>query len=445
MLSTFRHASPLAILLAAISLLPLSGQDRQLQYRGLQEINPPAPGTSTLAFVGGTLIDGLGGPPVVDAVIVVEGNRITAAGSKQQVTIPDGAQRIDVSGSCVLPGLLDSHFHISAGGDRYDIPPLFLSHGVTTARDPGRPIEVYLPLREASQPAPRMFVTGPHFDESPPAWPDNAVVLPTPQAARGAVDRYVEQGASAIKVYFRLSLDSIEATCEQADKHRIPVTAHLELVDASDAVRAGVDGIEHITSFGTDLAEPAIAESFRSAVAAENDARRDGRYRLWASLDWDSRRVDRLLAVLKEHQVYVSPTLATFERRATVRDTPAVQAEGFRKMLEFTGICHRAGLTVVTGSHTWSRHVDFGWAYQREMELLVEAGMQPLEVISASTIRNAEFFGCAERLGSVEAGKLADLIVVQGKPYETISDMYNVSAVMLNGKFVHRDGIAARD
>ena len=412
------------------------------QYRGLKEINPPPSPTAehVLALVGGTLVDGNGGPPLNDSVVVIRGDRIVTAGARSTTEIPASATVVDVSNHSILPGLLDSHFHTSTNG-MHDIPPLFLSHGVTTARDPGRPIDVYLPLRDKVEPMPRMFVTGPHFDQSPPAWPDNAVVLAGPDAARQAVDQYVGEGGSAIKVYFRLSLESIKATCSQADKHGIPVTGHLELVDASAAIRAGMDGVEHITSFGTDLAAPEDAESFRTAVAAANEARQDGRYRLWSTLDFDSPRTASLLELLRERKVWVSPTLATFERRPGDRGTTAVHADGFEKMLAFTGLCHKAGITVVTGSHTWSRHVDFGWAYQREMELLVECGMTPMDVIQASTIRNAEFFGCAERLGSVEVGKLADLVLVKGKPYEDIKDMYNVSAVILNGKFVHRDGL----
>jgi imidazolonepropionase-like amidohydrolase len=364
-----------------------------------------------------------------------------AVGSRADTNVPAEAEVIDVSRFCLLPGLLDAHLHIGAGRNIYQIPPLFLSHGVTTARDPGRPIEVYLPMRSMAESMPRTFVTGPHFDQSPPAWPANAVVLSGPDEAREAVDRYVQQGASGIKVYFRLSLESIQATCEQADKHRIPVTAHLELVNASDAIRAGLDGIEHITSFGTDLATPEEAALFREEVFADNEARHDGRYRLWASLNFDTPQTTALLDLLRERRVFVSPTLATFERRPGDRNTTDVHVEGFRKMLQFTGMCHKAGVPVVTGSHTWAPHADFGWAYQREMELLIESGMTPMEVIQASTIRNAEFFGCAERLGTIEPGKLADLVLVKGAPFENIKDMYNLSAVMLNGKFVQRTGL----
>jgi imidazolonepropionase-like amidohydrolase len=409
-------------------------------FVGLAEINPPPmpAGDRIIAVVGGRLIDGLGGGPTEDSTIVIQGNRIVAVGKRSEVKVPDSAEQIDASGKTVLPGLIDSHFHTAEGETINTIPPLFLSHGVTTARDPGRPIDVYARYRDRARQAPRLFLTGPHYDQAPCAWPKNAIEIENEAHAREATKRFVSQGASAIKVYFRLPLPEIRATCETAHELGIPVTAHLELVDADAAIRCGLDGIEHITSFGTVLAGPEMAASFRTEVGADNEARKDGRYRLWASLDFsDSNpRRQQLLELLVERQTFVSPTLATFERRAGDPNTQEFQVEGFEHMLEFVGLCHRAGATVVTGSHTWSPKVELGWAYQREMELLCETGMSPMAVIQASTIRNAEFLGCQDRLGSLEVGKLADLVLVDGNPLEDIRAMYNIDRVMQNGRWV---------
>jgi len=410
------------------------------EFSGLREINSPASPAagSVQAIVGATLIDGRGGAVVRDSAVVIRDNKIIAAGARTTVEIPEEASIIDATGLTLLPGLIDAHFHIGTGSRMHEIPPLFLSSGVTSARDPGRPIEVYAPFIKSSKLAPRLFLCGPHFDQAPPAYPANSVLLTTPDEARQAVRRYTQQGASAIKVYFRLPLEFIEATCETAHELGIPVTAHLELVDADKAIRAGLDGIEHITSFGTALADREVAEYFRNSVDNDNHARKIERYRLWAALDLDnSPHVQPLLETIVKHNVFVSPTLAAFELRTGDKEaTDLAHIRGFQNMLKFTGMCDRAGATVVVGSHTWALHAKEGWAFQREMELLIESGMTPMKTILAATLQNARFLGCADRLGSIEPGKLADLVLIEGDPLEDIRAMYNVQRVMLNGQWV---------
>jgi imidazolonepropionase-like amidohydrolase len=158
---------------------------------------------------------------------------------------------------------------------------------------------------------------------------------------------------------------------------------------------------------------------------------------LWAKLDLDSSpRVKPLLKTIVEHDVFVSPTLAIFERRAGEKDATDVQVQGFANMIRFVGLCHEAGAKVVVGSHTSAPLAERGRAYQRELELLVEAGMTPLEAIRAGTLSNAQFFGIEDRLGTLRAGKTADLILVDGDPSREIAAMNNVKHVMLNGTWV---------
>jgi imidazolonepropionase-like amidohydrolase len=206
-----------------------------------------------------------------------------------------------------------------------------------------------------------------------------------------------------------------------------------------DAIRAGVDGVEHVTSFGTALTPLREAEKYRQSVLADNNARRDGRYKMWSEIDLGSPRVKEALDLIVKRGVYVSATLAVFERREGDRDATETSVRGFKNMLKFVGMAKRAGARVVVGSHSSVPHAERGWAYQREMELLVESGMTPMEAIVAATMENARFFRIDDRLGSVEAGKLADLILVEGDPLKELGALRRIRRVMLNGKWVKHD------
>ncbi|MGE0130274.1 MAG: amidohydrolase family protein [Blastocatellales bacterium] len=403
--------------------------------RSLREINQVAQPESDkpVAIIGATLIDGRGGAPINDSAVVIRGARIVAAGKRNSITVPKDAEAVDASGLTLLPGFIDSHFHIDGNST---LPALFLTHGVTSVRDPGQWIEAYDAAQKSNAPIPRLFLAGPHLDTPPPAYPADSFIVRDADEARDAVNRFIDQGATVIKVYFRLPLGLIKVVTETAHARGVPVTAHLEIVDATDAIRAGVDGIEHITSFGTALTPLREAEKYRQAVLADNNARRDGRYKMWSEIDLDSPQVRQALDLIVKRGVFVSATLAVFERRAGDRNTNETHARGFKNMLKFAGMAKRAGARVVVGSHSNVPHAERGWAYHREMELFVESGMTPMEAIVAATTENARFFRIDDRLGSVEAGKLADLVLVEGDPLKEFGALRRIKRVMLNGKWV---------
>ncbi|WP_234022821.1 amidohydrolase family protein [Sorangium cellulosum] len=400
------------------------------------EINPiAAPDAAhSVAIVGATLIDGRGGPPVRDAVVVVRGDRIVAAGARGSTAVPAGAEVVRGAGLSVLPGLIDAHFHL--GGDDA-LPGLMLRRGVTSLRDPGQWIEAYDAARRLG-PAPRLFPAGPLLDWPEPAHPESALLVRDAAEARWAVDRLVERGASAVKVYFRLPLGLIEVIAQAAHARGVIATGHLETVDAAAAVRAGLDGIEHITSLGTALVPPREAERYRQSVIADNAARFEGRYQIFSGISLEAPRTAQLLGTLAARGTFVTPTLAVFERRAGGEGATDVQVRGFEAMMKLVGKARRAGVRVVVGSHGTVPGAERGWAYQREMELLVESGLSPMETLVAGTLENARFFHVDGRLGSVEPGKLADLVLVEGDPLADIRAMRRVKRVMLNGRWVER-------
>jgi imidazolonepropionase-like amidohydrolase len=432
--SNIRRAQPVILRRLAISALLLSGVSGPAYAGDLQEIKPPPqpPPGSLMAIVGGRLIDGRGGEPLENAIVVVRGSKIVAAGPEGQVTIPSEAKRFEANGLSVLPGLIDSHFH--SKNDVIRPVEYQLKHGITTFRDPGHPFRFYEAVRAAETTMPRIFLCGAHLDAHPPAYPDQAIVITDAEHAARTVNAHVDAGASAIKIYMRLPLEHIAAACEAAAKRGVTVTAHLELVDADAAIRAGVRGIEHVTSFGTALAEPEATAKFKAAVGDDSAARHQLRHWLWSTVDLDrSSRVKSLVDLVVKERVFVSPTLAVFEKRTGQKGASESDGIGFANMLKFVGQCHQAGAKVVVGSHTTAPHAEVGRAYQRELELLVESGLSPLDAITAGTFNNAQFFGADERLGSIEPGKLADLILIEGDPSREIGAMKNVRHVILNG------------
>lgn len=409
--------------------------ENQTPVRPLREVNDVARPDSTrvIAITGATLIDGNGGPPVPDAVVLVSGERIITAGPRASTTIPPQAETVDARGFTLLPGLIDAHFHID-GDD--GLPALYLTHGVTSIRDPGQWIEAYDVARQQSAPVPRLFMMGPHLDSPPAAYPADSHIVRDAEEARVAVNRLVDSGASGIKVYFRLPLGLIKVVVETAHARGVPVTSHLEIVDAGDGIRAGLDGVEHVTSFGTALLPLRDAEKYRQAVLADNNARREGRYQVWDKIDLNSPRVKPLLDLIAQRGTFLSPTLAVFERRAGDKETTEMHVNAFRKMMTFVGLARRAGARIVVGSHSDVPHAERGWAYQRELELLVESGLTPMQAIVAGTMENARFFHATDRLGSIEKGKIADLILVEGDPSKDISTMRRIKRVMLNGRWI---------
>ncbi len=387
-------------------------------------------GDKTIAIAGATLIDGTGSEPIENALVIVKNNIIDFVGKFSDIELPNDVEIFDATGMTLLPGLIDAHFH----GASEKMTTLFLKKGVTSVRDPGAWNESYDDARLSGEAIPRLFLTGPHIDSYPPAYPKNSYLIQDAIEGQIAVNRFADAGATAIKVYFRLSTEMIEAICETAHKRGLPVTAHLEITNAIDAINAGLDGIEHITSFGTALLPPNKAENYKNLIMGDNSARGRGRYEVWNTLDIDNNpKVDSIIPFLVERKTFISPTLAVFERQFDKGDS--IEVNAFANMLKFVGKAKKGGAKIVVGSHTFAPYADLGNAYYREMELLKEAGLSNMQVLVAATIQNARFFRIDERLGSIEKGKVADLILLRKNPLDDLKAMNTVEKVMLNGVF----------
>ncbi len=391
-------------------------------------------GNKTIVFDGVSLIDGIEKTTIKNSTIIIRNGLIDEIGKTGTVEIPKNAEIIKGEGLTLMPGLIDAHFH-------YDyvkhFPTKFVRNGITSVRDPGQWIEAYDFERQTGDPLPRLFLTGPHLDMPPPSWPKDSYMVRDKAEVREAMDYLIGRGVSAIKIYHRLPLGLIKEVCDIAHAHGLPVTAHLEITDARQAVLAGLDGIEHVTSIGTALVSKKRAEVFRQKMLADNDSRKSGRFEMWKDIDVNGKAADSLINFLVAHQTFFTPTLGAYEYRMEGKQQDSTRALGFQHMMDFIGRCQKANVRIVVGSHgPWVEYAERGWSYQHEMELLAKTGMDNMKIIQASTIENARFLKIDHRLGSIEKGKQADIILIEGNPIADIKNMYNIKKVMLNGIWV---------
>jgi imidazolonepropionase-like amidohydrolase len=421
-------SSALLIICSACFKLPAQKPVTEVNLAEIKKSN------AVTAICGARIIDGNGGTPIENGCVIIRDGKIADVGSREKIKVPAAATIVDGTGMSLLPGFIDAHFHIDG---QNDLPGMFLQNGVTSVRDPGAWMETYENARKSGKPQPRMFLSGPHIDMFPPAYPADAYVVRDAEEAVTQVNRAADQGSSMIKAYFRLPPSIIKEVCMAAHKRGLPVSAHLETTEAMEAINAGVDGIEHVTSFGLTLIPKKQGEKFRQAVLTDNNARKNGRYDVWSKIDVNGKMADSLIKFLVQKKTFVDPTLGAFEyqkKEGVEADTTKWKA--FNNMKAFTGNMRKGGVKIVLGSHSMIEYAEKGWAYQREMELFAESGLTNSQIIVACTIENARFFRIADRLGSIEKGKIADLVLVKGNPLTKISDARNVVKVMLNGVWV---------
>lgn len=383
------------------------------------------------------MFDGAGAALVRDSAVVIRGDRIVEAGPSGRVKIPAGAQIIPAEGRTILPGFIDAHFHFSPQESPW-LPALFLLNGITTVRDMGNWIEhdreALARMRAAGLPLPRFLMSGPLLDGANPAHPTDAIVLLDTMDAERETNALIDKGATSIKVYFRLPLTLMKAVIDTAHKRGVHVTGHLEVVDIREAIKLGLDGIEHATSVGIALLPPPEAERFRQAVLKDNAARGKGRYEVWDKVDLASPQATELVRLLVERGVYLDPTVAVFE---TAKTAGADQPRAVRNMAAFAAAFRKAGGMLVVGSHGRVPNAELGFAYHRELETYVEAGLSPAETLVAATRAGAEALRIKDA-GVIRAGNIADLVVVAGDPLTNISDTRKIEMVIHDGQILDR-------
>ncbi|MFO0580075.1 MAG: amidohydrolase family protein [Polyangia bacterium] len=411
----------------------------------LAEVSADRSPRGAVALVGGRLVDGTGRAPIADSVVVYDGDRIVAAGPRAATPIPAGATLLDAAGQTVLPGLWDMHAHL----EQVEQGAVYLAVGVTTVRDLGNILEFITAVRDAIAAGkglgPRVLVSG-LVDG------DGRQSLGTLRINKLAdidpmLDRLKLAGCLEVKIYSSIRPELVKPIADAAHRRGLRVTGHIpEDMDLMQALDAGFDGINHLP-YVTDVVLP---RSAREKLSPAEVRRRLG------ALDLRSPEMQRVLDKLAAKRTLVDDTLVLFDlfRHTTeenLRREPGINklprelrslfdgvdkadaaehAAVFDKLVAVLGELHRRGVPIIAGTDIAVP----GHSLHRELELYVQAGMTPMEAIQAATLVPARAMGLAKELGTIEAGKRADLVVIAGNPLADIRELRKVARVVARGR-----------
>jgi N-acetylglucosamine-6-phosphate deacetylase len=423
--------------------------------------------TPVVALTHARVIDGLGHAPLENQTLVVRDGKIAALGADGAVAIPEGATVKDLAGKTVLPGFVMVHehlfyssitrgpFHINEM--EFSFPRLYLAAGVTSARTTGS-VEPYTDLSikkqidAGSAIGPKLHLTAPYFDGAGTGVTQLHEVANLEAAVR-MVNYWADEGFTSLKMYQNLPLDIMTAAIKTAHARGLQVTGHIGKVSYREAVEAGIDNLEHGFMAMSDFNADRKPGDPSNALA---------NYRAVEKLDPAAPEINDLIKLLIDRHVALTSTLAIFETFTPGRRV-ATQAEldtlapplretyltnwaaintqnnplfrnSFAKNMQLEAKFFRAGGHLVVGTDpTGYGGCIAGYGNWRAIELLVEEGLTPLEAIQVATINGAKLLKVESTVGSVEIGKAADLVVVNGDPSKKISDLRKTETVFKDG------------
>jgi imidazolonepropionase-like amidohydrolase len=415
--------------------------------------------TSSLALTHVTLIDGTGGAPRIDQTIVIRKGRIAETGPAAQVRVPAGARAMDLNGHTVIPGLVGMHNHLfyTAAGGRaaqmsYTGPRLYLASGVTTIRTTGgRSPYAEINLRHnislGRVPGPRIHLTAPYLTGEPGG--GSMSVVTSPEEARRFVDYWASEGATWIKAYTDIRRSELGAAITEAHRRGVKVTGHLCSVSFREAVQLGIDNLEHGMLTASDF-DPSKQPDACPLTVGQSIPEREEAQEVIQSMvkkgvsltstlavyePFVARRPTKDPRVLKAMAPEVRQSYLKIRNEIDSTGAGPIGGENFRSAMAFEKDFVEAGGLLASGvDPTGLGGALAGYGDQRNYELFVEAGFTPAQAVRIMTLNGAKILGVQQRLGSVEAGKLADLVVLKG-------DLASDPAVIRNPTLVFKDGI----
>ena len=435
-----------------------------------------------------TVIDAVNGVRDNQTVVVDEG-RITMV-SEGDLSV-DALESIDGAGHYLIPGLWDFHVHLTYD-ERFTeaMPGLFLNHGITSIRDTGGPLESIVPiveeLRAEGATAPRVFFAGPLLDGADVVYdgennPLLGITNPDPETARANVARFADAGVDFLKIYEMISPEVFEVLVAEAEARGLPMDGHVPLSMRARDVGPRVQSLEHLRNIELDCTSDPEGLLPERRRRLQNSDRVPGAQlrsslhalqRLAAVAAYDEGECDDVISAMSG--TIQVPTLRLnalvlrppFDRpdwddlldklpsgieqswRTTTEERRGVEEQNrddtfARWSLFLVERMHRAGVPIAAGTDTPISFAAPGYSLHSELEMLVRAGLSPLEALRSATLRPAEFFGLASEMGTVEEGRLADLVLLSKNPLDDISNTRSVEGVVSKGVFLSRDALGA--
>jgi enamidase len=454
---TFRPVAIAISLVAVVSGTP-AAQRPELSAAVRAYIKVEAP---IVALTHVRVIDGTGAAPREDQTVILRDGNIAAMGDFARVAVPDGATTVDLTGKSVIPGLVMVHEHLyyPNGPGVYgqlgeSFSRLYLSGGVTTMRTGGN-VNGFMDLNMAKlvatgqKPGPAIDATAPYLNG-----PNTFIQMRTlrgPEDARRQVQYWTDEGATSLKTYMQITRGELAAAVNEAHRRGIKVTGHLCSVTYAEAAGLGIDNLEHGFFAATDF----VTDKKPDVCPGQNVGQKT-----IAALDENGAPFKALVKTLIDKKVALTSTLTVFETFTPGRPKPPgieVLTPQLREQFEQTyartaqnkdsiyttlfpkgmalerAFAKAGGLLIAGTDPTGGGGVIPGFANQRQVELLVDAGFTPLEAISISTLNGAKYMGREATVGSLAVGKQADLVVVNGNPAAMVSDIRKVETVFKQG------------
>jgi imidazolonepropionase-like amidohydrolase len=417
-----------------------------------------------------TIVDVRTGTLQPNQTVVLDRNHILSVGPSKSAKYPRNAASLNCKGLFLIPGLWDMHVHLVFGDwfpGAHDISlPMFVANGVTGVRDMGSDLDTVQNWRDEIEAGrligPRIFTSGPMLDGPKPRFPSSVAII-TPDDGRRAVADLKRRGSDFIKFQSLIPRDAVFAIADEANKQEIPFEGHVpDSVRASEMSAAGMKSFEHLIGI------------FEGSSPNEDDFLKGNKTEGRFLATFDPARFATLAALLAKNQTWQCPTLVwerggnlidvtDFSKDARAKYVPAswktktwkrftdeitagygtddlaTRKKFLDKELEVVQLMHKAGVPFLAGTDTPPGVYIFpGFSLHEELQRFVAAGFTPLEALQTATLNPARFFGMDDKLGTVEAGKLADLVLLTANPLTDIANTQKISSVIVNGRYFHR-------